>query len=145
MKKLLLILAIPTLFSCKKEEVKPQVQTSTTKTTPTTTSPFTNCDKDSSWTRSHPKTTSLYYFHETCTHITITFAVTKRVVTLLKPTIQSNSDINTNYPDYSKFRNNSDPNKFYYNLRYSDYFKCIIYEVEEANYIGVGGPGMVIK
>ena len=144
MKKLILILATSiSLFSCsKKEEVKPQTTTTTTQTSTSTVT--SNCNKDSSWTRSHPKTKSLYYFKETCTHITITYAVTKRVITIEKP-VGSSQIFITNYPNYSNFRNSTDPNKFYYEIRLATSLQYIIYSVEEANNIGVGGPGMKMK
>lgn len=144
MKKLLLVLAIPALFSCQKHDVIPP-QTTKTVNQPSTTSPFANCGKDSSWTRSHPKTTSLYYFQETCTHITITFAVTKQKVTILKPTDIKNESEMTNYKDRSVFSNSTDPNKFYYSVRCASNLRQIIYDAEEANSIGVGGAGMLIK
>jgi hypothetical protein len=142
MKNLLLILVTISILSCTKKQDDPKPVVTTTQKQST---PISSCSKDSSWVRTHPKTTSLYYFKETCNHITITFAVTKQVVTLLKPTDEKATSNVTNYPNYSNFRNSTSSSKFYYNIRYSSYFKCIIYEVEEANFIGVGGPGMKMK
>jgi predicted secreted acid phosphatase len=138
MKKLILVFTTISLLSCTKKEV---INPSSIPTSPSKTITSTNnCNKDSSWTRSHAKTTSLYYFKENCTHITITFAVTKKTVTVLKPTdktILSNMD-------YANFRSSTDPNKIYYELYLNYDRKFIIYHVEEANFIGVGGPGIKI-
>jgi hypothetical protein len=137
MKKLILILATISILSCtkKQDDPKPVVTTTQKQSTPTISSP---CYKDSSWTRSHPKTTSLYYFKETCTHITITYAVTKKTVTVLKPV---GDQIISNMSSMD-FKNSTDPNKIYYELYLSYNKRFVIYNVEEANSIGVGGPGI---
>lgn len=141
MKKLILILATSiSLFSCKKkEEVKPQTTTTTQKSTPIVTP--SNCNKDSTWTRTHPKLEgSLYTFKENCTHITISWKFAKITLTLLKPI---GTEIVTNYKNITEYDNDPDPNKIYYYLYKGK--NVIIYDVKEKGRYGVSGPGMKIQ
>ena len=144
MKKLILILATSiSLFSCsKKEEVKPQTTTNTTQTSTSTVT--SNCNRDSTWTRTNPAVkNSLYTFYETCTTITITYNISKATVTVVKPTVQG--AIISNWKNYSEYKNSPLANKFYYDIFYSTTFNRIIYEVYDAGTLGVGGPGMKMK
>lgn len=138
MKNLLLILITISILSCNKKQDDPKpVLTSTQKQS----NPVSSCNKDSSWTRTHPNISgSLYTFKENCTTITISFKLTGQIVTVTKP--NNNVDVVTNWKDLNAYRASTDPKKIYYYIRYSTWSKSIIYEVNEANSMGVGGSGM---
>jgi len=140
MKNLLLIFVTISLFSCKKEEVKPQITNQQQKqSTPT----GSTCNRDSTWTRTHPNVKgSLYTFYETCTTLTVTYKISGQKVTIVKPT---NADIITNWKDYSAYTASSDPHKYYYRIFVSTSFKRVIYDVSDAGTLGVGGSGMKMK
>ena len=135
MKNLLLILATISILSCTKKQDNP-----TPVTTQKQSIPVSNCNKDSTWTRTNPGVkNSLYTFYETCTTITITYKIAGQKITILKPT---NADIITNWKDYNAYTSSSDPHKYYYRIYLSTSFKRIIYDVSDAGTLGVGGSGM---
>lgn len=141
MKKLILVLTTISILSCTKKQDDPKPVVTTTQKQST---PNSNCKKDSSWTRTHPSISgSLYTFKESCTTLTISFRLTGQTVTVTKP--NNNVDIVTNWKDLNAYRASTDSKKFYYYIRYSTYSKSIIYEVNEANSMGVGGSGMKIN
>ena len=141
MKNLLLILVTISILSCtkKQDDPKPVVTTTQKQSTPTS-----SCNKDSSWTRTHSSIKgSLYTFRENCTTVTISFKLTGQTVTVTKPT--NSVDFITNWKDLNAYRASTDSKKIYYYIRYSTYSKSIIYEVNEANSMGVSGSGMKLN
>ncbi len=51
----------------------------------------------------------------------------------------------TNWKDLNAYKASTDPKKFYYQIRYSPWSKIMLYEVNEANSMGVSGSGMKIN
>jgi hypothetical protein len=141
MKNLLLILVTISILSCTKKQDDPKPVVTTTQKQ---SNPVSNCNKDSSWTRTHSSIKgSLYTFKESCTTVTISFKLTGQTATVIKPT--NSIDFVTNWKDLNAYRASTDPKKFYYQIRYSPWSKIMLYEVNEANSMGVSGSGMKIN
>lgn len=140
MKNLLLTLVTISILSCTKKQDDPKPVVTTTQKQ---SNPVSNCNKDSSWTRTHPNIKgSLYTFHETCTTITISFKITGQTITLTKPT---DATLLSNYSSLSFYNSDANPKKIYYRIYYAPNNHSIIYDVNEAGSMGVGGAGMKIN
>lgn len=140
MKNIILVLVSFTLLFCKKkEDVTPQtVIFPTTQSTPTK---IVSCNRDSTWKRTHPNIPkSSFLLYETCTTITITYGITGQKITLTKPNPGATIE---NYTSLTAFNASTDSKKYYYSIRSTlPPYKTIIYELNEAGSMGVGGSGI---